>query len=144
MSSIFLNSIHSPRDPMRDLYCEVWTFECKRGLFYSCRILGHISVHIHYATIQYVLKKTPKTILDNLADRNSTDGLPSLTYKCLNLESQWAVFILADDWARGGWDWSTRYAVSIIWQIFILFSQLFILKAHLYLFIYCYKVSPLK
>lgn len=30
---------------------EMLTFECKRSLFYSCRILGHNKEHIQYATI---------------------------------------------------------------------------------------------
>lgn len=33
----------------------VWTFECKRGSFYSCRISGRISVHI-YLSIPYKWK----------------------------------------------------------------------------------------
>lgn len=108
--------------PKRMFCGEMWTFECKRSLFYSCRILGHNRVHVQYTTICAIRISS---------SRGRTTSIHSLPRHV---------------WLLGCSRSEVRHLCRLCLltcQIFILLQR-FILTAHLYLFIYCLDISPVR
>lgn len=101
---------------------EMWTFECKRSLFYSCRILGRNRVHIQY---------TPIRAIRVSSSRGRTVSIHLL------LRHVWLLGCSRSEVTP------LRRLCLLTRQIFILLQR-FILAAHLYLFIYCWDISPLR